>query len=305
MPKEVLVAELPDERPTIEAWLSTLKGQRVRVLQPQRGARAEYMRLVRENAEQNLKAFLAHQEVQETAQARSLAELADALELPEPPHRIECYDVSNIGGTESGRLDGRLHRRAPEEERVPALQNSIRPRTERLRDDAGDAATPPALPAAGHRRQTRRSERELARKERFNKKPDLLLIDGGKGQLSAVVEVMEELDMTGLSVAGLAKEHEWLYLPDQPEPIVLPPDPAGAAPRHTHSRRSPSLCRHVSPAEAFEGHDALGARRARRCRPGSQEAAAHDLRVVAAIKRASLDEIVAVKGMTPALASRR
>ena len=64
-------------------------------------------------------------------------------------------------------------------------------------------------------------ERELAKKEKFNKKPDLLLIDGGKGQLSAVVEVLEELDMTGLPLAGLAKEHEWLYLPDQSDPIVL------------------------------------------------------------------------------------
>ncbi len=67
--------------------------------EPQRGSRADYMRLVQKNAEQNLKAFLVHQEVQETAQALSLTELADALELPEPPHRIECYDISNIQGT--------------------------------------------------------------------------------------------------------------------------------------------------------------------------------------------------------------
>ena len=69
VPKELLVAALPEERETIEAWLSTIKGQRVRILRPQRGARCEYMRLVQKNAEQNLKAFLAHQEVQETAQA--------------------------------------------------------------------------------------------------------------------------------------------------------------------------------------------------------------------------------------------
>src|SRR5579871_4146378 len=99
VPKELLVSAQPEERATIESWLSEIKGQRVRILQPQRGARADYMRLVRKNAEQNLKAFLAHQEVQETAHARSLTDLADALELPEPPHRIECYDVSNIQGT--------------------------------------------------------------------------------------------------------------------------------------------------------------------------------------------------------------
>jgi excinuclease ABC subunit C len=99
IPKEILVEALPEEQRVIEAWLSELKGQRVRVLRAQRGPRAEYMRLVHENAEQNLKAFLAHQELQETASARSLTELAAALDLPDVPQRIECYDISNIQGT--------------------------------------------------------------------------------------------------------------------------------------------------------------------------------------------------------------
>src|SRR5271156_2652896 len=99
IPKEVLVEALPADLGVIEKWLSELKGQRVRVLRAQRGPRAEYMRLVHENAEQNLKAFLTHQEVQETASARALGELAAALDLPDMPHRIECYDISNIQGT--------------------------------------------------------------------------------------------------------------------------------------------------------------------------------------------------------------
>ncbi|HEY5426832.1 MAG TPA: excinuclease ABC subunit UvrC, partial [Candidatus Tumulicola sp.] len=222
VPKEVLVAELPEERTTIASWLSTVKGQRVRILQPQRGVRAEYMRLVRENAEQNLKAFLANQEVQETAQARSLTDLADALELPELPHRIECYDISNIAGTNpvasmvvfvEGRAKKSEYRKFKiQYDRGPndfaMMQETLRRRLRYLRRATDETDRP--------------LERELARKEKFNKKPDLLIIDGGKGQLSAVVEVMEELDMTGLPVAGLAKEHEWLYLPGQAEPIVLP-----------------------------------------------------------------------------------
>ncbi len=67
-------------------------------------------------------------------------------------------------------------------------------------------------------------EAQARKHERFHKKPDLLLIDGGKGQLNAVVEVMQEMDMCGIPVAGLAKEHEWLYLPGNSEPIVLPPN---------------------------------------------------------------------------------
>ncbi len=303
VPKEVLVAELPDERSTIETWLTSIKGQRVRILQPLRGARADYMRLVRENAEQNLKAFLAHQEVQETAQARSLAELADALELPELPHRIECYDVSNIGGTNpvasmivfvEGRAKKSEYRKFKiQYDRGPndfaMMQETLRRRLRYLRRVTDE--DPPL-------------ERELARKEKFNKKPDLLLIDGGKGQLSAVVEVMEELDMTGLSVAGLAKEHEWLYVPGQAEPIVLAPNSPALhlvqrirdeahrfAVTYHRQRRAKSMTQ--SALDSLEG---VGPVRKKRLLTAFGSAAG--------IKRASLGEIAAVKGMTASLAAR-
>ncbi|MDQ2992806.1 MAG: excinuclease ABC subunit UvrC, partial [Candidatus Eremiobacteraeota bacterium] len=227
VPKELLVQAEPTERAVIESWLSTLKGQRVRALVPQRGPRAEYLRLVQKNAEQNLKAYLAHQEVQESAQARSLTELADALELPEIPHRIECYDISNIQGTNpvasmvvfvEGRAKKSDYRKFKiQYDKGPndfaMMQETLRRRLRYLRKETDEDAT--------------RTERELAKKEKFDKRPGLLLIDGGKGQLHAVVEILEEMDMTGLPVAGLAKEHEWLYLPGQNEPIVLAPNSAG------------------------------------------------------------------------------
>lgn len=304
VPKEILVSALPEERSTIESWLSEVKAHRVRILQPQRGARAEYLRLVQKNAEQNLKAFLAHQEVQETAQARSLTDLADALELPEPPHRIECYDVSNIQGSNpvssmvvfvEGRAKKSEYRKFKiQYDRGPndfaMMQETLRRRLRYLRRETDRTETP--------------MERELAKKEKFNKKPDLLLIDGGKGQLSAVVAVLEELDMTGLPVAGLAKEHEWLYLPNQSEPIVLPPN-------------SPAL--HLVARVRDEAHRfAVTFHRQRRAKTMTQSALdalagigpVRKKRIlaafgsVAAVKRASLDEIVAVKGMTPELASR-
>jgi excinuclease ABC subunit C len=309
VPKEVLVQALPEERGVIEAWLSELKGQRVRVLQPQRGERAEYMRLVHKNAEQNLKAFLAHQELQETAQARSLTELADALELPEPPHRIECYDISNIQGTNpvssmvvfvEGRAKKSDYRKFKiQYDRGPndfaMMQETLRRRLRYLRketdeDDDGIKIT--------------KQERELAKKEKFNKKPDLLLIDGGKGQLNAVVEVLEEMDMTGLPVAGLAKEHEWLYVPGNPDPIVLPPNSAGLhlimrirdeahrfAITYHRNRRDKAMTRSALDALAGIG-------------PVRKKRMLETFGSVAAIKRASIDEISAVKGMTPALAAR-
>jgi len=304
VPKEILVLAMPSERAVIESWLSELKGQRVRVLVPQRGQRAEYLRLVQKNAEGNLKAYLAHQEVQESAQARSLTELADALELPEIPHRIECYDISNIQGTNpvssmvvfvEGRAKKSDYRKFKiQYDKGPndfaMMQETLRRRLRYLRRETDDDAS--------------KTERELAKKEKFDKRPGLLLIDGGKGQLSAVVEVLEELDMTGLPVAGLAKEHEWLYLPGQSEPIVLPPNSAGLhlvmrirdeahrfAVTYHRQRRAKAMTQSALDALAGVG-------------PVRKKRLLTAFGSTAAIKRASLDEIAAIKGMTPALASR-
>ncbi|MDE2480582.1 MAG: excinuclease ABC subunit UvrC [bacterium] len=304
VPKEVLVEALPGEDGTmIAAWLSELKGQRVRILQPQRGERAEYLRLVQKNAQQNLKAFLAHQEVQESAQARSLTELADALELPEPPHRIECYDISNIQGTNpvssmvvfvEGRAKKSEYRKFKiQYDRGPndfaMMQETLRRRLRYLRTATDEAGDPTA--------------RELAKREKFNKTPDLLLIDGGKGQLHAVVEVLDELDMTGIPVAGLAKEHEWLYVPGNPDPIVLAPNSAGLhlimrirdeahrfAITYHRQRRDKAMTRSALDALAGVG-------------PVRRKRLLTAFGSVAALKRASVDEIAAVKGMTPALAA--
>ncbi len=307
VPKEVLVQALPGDASVIESWLTELKGVRVRVLVPQRGDRAQYLRLVQKNAEQNLKAFLAHQEVQETAQAHSLTELADALELPEPPHRIECYDISNIQGSNpvssmvvfvEGRAKKSEYRKFKiQYDKGPndfaMMQETLRRRLRYLRTRTDEEV---GVEITKH-------ERELAAKEKFNKKPDLLLIDGGKGQLSAVVEVLEELDMTGIPVAGLAKEHEWLYLPGQSEPIVLPAHSPGLhlvmrirdeahrfAVMYHRQRRGKAMTR--SRLDALAG---VGPVRKKRLLTAFGS--------LSAIKRAGVDEIAAVKGMTPALAA--
>jgi excinuclease ABC subunit C len=312
IPKEILVQALPDDRDLIELWLTELKGQRVRVLQPQRGERAEYLRLVQKNAEQNLKAFLVHQEAQETASATALTELAAALDLPEPPHRIECYDISNIQGTNAVSsmvvfVEGRAKKsdyrhfkiqydKGPND--FAMMQETLRRRLRYLRHDAdrppladGDAAGA-ALEAQARKR------------DRFHEKPDLLLIDGGKGQLSAVVEVIREMDMIGIPVAGLAKENEWLYQPGNPDPIVLPPHSAGLhlvmrirdeahrfAIAYHRTRRAKAMTRSV-----LDTLDGVGPVRKKRLLTAFGS--------VGALKRASVDEIAAVKGMSPALASQ-
>ena len=273
----------------------------MRILQPQRGARAEYMRLVQKNAEQNLKAFLAHQEVQETAQARSLTELADALELPEPPHRIECYDISNIQGTNPVASMVVFVEGPAEEERVPPLQDSVRSRPERLRDDAGDAAPAAALPARAptDRNRRRRVERELARKKEQLQQETR----------SAADRRRQGTAQRGRRGAGRAghDRHPGRGV-GQRARVALRAGPVRADRAAAElARRCTSCMRIRDEAHRFavtyhrqrraKAHDALGARRARRCRTGSQEAALSGLRLGRpAIKRASLDEIVAVKG---------
>ena len=311
IPKEILVQSAPDDGSVIELWLTEAKGQRVRILHPERGERADYLRLVQKNAEQNLKAFLAHQEAQESASATALNELASALDLPGPPHRIECYDISNIQGTNAVSsmvvfVEGRAKKsdyrhfkiqydKGPND--FAMMQETLRRRLRYLRADAdrppvaeGDAAAA-AL------------EVQARKRDRFHEKPDLLLIDGGKGQLSAVVEVIEEMDMIGIPVAGLAKENEWLYVPGNPDPIALPPNSPGLhlvmrvrdeahrfAITYHRNRRDKAMTKSV--LDTLTG---VGPVRRKRLLTvfGS----------VNAIKRASVDEIAAVKGMNPALAS--
>ena len=316
IPKEVLVEALPGELPVIEAWLSELKNQRVRVLRAQRGPRAEYMRLVRENAEQNLKAFLAHQEVQESANARSLTELAAALDLPDAPHRIECYDISNIQGTNptasmvvfvEGRAKKSDYRRFKIRYDLGSndfamMQETLRRRLRYLRADTNaPGEEDPASIVEGD--DARALDVQLRKKEKFHHRPDLLLIDGGKGQLNAVVEVLEELDLWGIPVAGLAKEHEWLFVPGQAEPIVLQPGSPGLhlvmrvrdeahrfAVEYHRTRRAKAMTQSSLDALAGVG-------------PVRRKRLLVTFGSVLAIKRASVDEIAAVKGMTPALAS--
>ena len=298
IPKEILLQSDVTDRGPLQQWLSEMKGQRVRILHAQRGPRAEYLRLVQTNAQKNLEDFLSHQELREAAHANALTELAEALELPGPPHRIECYDISNIQGTNAVSsmvvfVDGRSKRseyrkfkiqydRGPND--FAMMQETLRRRLRYLVANA--KATDPA------------------KKERFAKRPDLLLIDGGKGQLQAVVEVLDELGLAGIPVAGLAKEHEWLYLPGETEPIVLKPASAGLhlvmrvrdeahrfAITYHRQRRAKAMLR--SRIDALEG---VGPTRRKRL--------VEAFGTAAAVRRASIEDIAALKGFTPQLAAK-
>ena len=135
--------------------------------------------------------------------------------------------------------------------------------------------------------------------------PDLVIVDGGKGQLSAAVGVMRELDLADVPVAGLAKRFEELYLPGRSDPIVLPRKQPGALPRPAHPRRGASVCHHLSPRRSaaaarwrsvFDEVEGIG--------PARKKALLKRFGSVRRIREASVDELAETPGIPRELAER-
>ena len=213
LPPQVLVPlSLPDAA-DLETFLAGLRGGPVHLAVPQRGEKRELMALATRNAGETLAREQARWLADEGKTLGALEELAEALGLPGPPLRIECYDISNVQGSDSvgsmvvfeeGRPRSGEYRRFKIRTVVGANdfashQEVLRRRFRRAK--AGDEGSEEALRWA---------------------MPDLVIIDGGRGQVSAAKEVLDELGLHDLPLAGLAKEREELFLPGASEPIVLP-----------------------------------------------------------------------------------
>ena len=191
------------------------------------------------------------------ARAKALTALQEALELPDAPLRIECFDISNLQGTEIVAS-------------MTVLEDGIPKRSDyrrfKIRDQEGQddfAAMEEALTRRFRRYLLERDEGARSGK-RFAYPPNLLVIDGGKGQLGVAVRVLEELGLEDISVVGLAKRFEEVYRPGESEPVRIPRDSRGALPAATGPRRGPPLRDHLPPHPARQEDDDLGARRGAR-----------------------------------------
>jgi excinuclease ABC subunit C len=243
MPREVLVPEMPEDAATYTEWLEGLRGGRVQLRVPQRGRKRELLATARQNAAEQLNRHRLRRSSDLTSRAIALEELQHALGMTEAPLRIECYDMSHLQGSDYvGSMvvleDGIPKRSDYRRFKISAVQGNDdygamhEVLTRRLRyvlagadagsspegdDDAGGA--PEAgedLEALGRRRR---------RPSRFAYPPQLLLLDGGKGQLSVGVKVLEELGLTGrIAVAALAKQLEEVFVPGRSEPVVIARD---------------------------------------------------------------------------------
>ena len=302
IPPRIVTQHPVEDQEVVTGWLRDLRGGAVQLLWPQRGVNRRLVETVADNASQGLAQhrikWLDNLDVIQQA----MSELEEELSLPLPLCRMECYDISHIQGSNSvGSMvvfeDGQPKRSQYRRFKVKtvegvddfeSMREVLRRRFKRLasaRNAAGESA-------------------EAVADTGWAAVPDLVLIDGGKGQLSAALEVMLELGLDDIPLASLAKENEWLFVPHTPEPIILPRNSQAlylvqrirdeahrfAITYHRNLRSKDSL---GSPIDLVSG---IGPKRKRMLmrRFGSLKG----------IKEAAVDEIAAVPGMTRSLAIR-
>src|SRR5262245_48087205 len=217
VPREVLVPVLPDDVQLYEEFLGTARGSRVRVRVPQRGAKRQLLGTVTHNADEAFARHKLKRASDHNARARALTALQDALELPEAPLRIECFDISNLQGTE---IVGSM---VVMEDGLPKRSDYRRFKVRHQEGQDDFAAMEEVLTRRFRRYLDERDEGARAGK-RFSYPPNLLLIDGGKGQLGVAVRVLEELGLEDIAVASLAKRFEEVYRPGLAEPVRIPRD---------------------------------------------------------------------------------
>jgi excinuclease ABC subunit C len=324
-PREVLVPFMPADTSALATFLGDRRGSHVEVHLPERGEKRRLVALATQNAVEALAKERAEWLADEGKRDEALQELASALDLLRPPERIECYDMSNIQGTSAvgsmvvfinGRPEPRDYRRfrirsgeTPDDFRMMAevLRRRFM-RAARLREETGALSL--AAVGADEVGEDDANGSETDGAEHHGPRatgwalPDLVIVDGGKGQLSAALGVMQDLGLTDVPLAGLAKRFEELYVPAQSPPIVLP-------------RRSQGLylvqrIRDEAHRFAITYHRDVRGKRALRSEldevPGigssRKKALLKRFGSVRRIREASVDDVAATPGITRPLAER-
>lgn len=218
VPREILVPDEPDDRALYEEFLTEMRdtgrGGKVRVRVPQRGAKRALLEMVTQNAQEAFARHKLRRASDHNARARALVALQDALGLPEAPLRIECYDISNLQGTEI------VASMVVMEDGLPKRSDYRRFKL-RHQDGQDDFASMEEVLTRRFKRYLEERDQGARSGKRFAYPPNLVLIDGGKGQLGAAVRVLDELGLDDIAVASLAKKFEEVYLPDESDPVRI------------------------------------------------------------------------------------
>src|SRR5918998_4212076 len=212
VPREVLVPELPENTDAIADWLSELRGSRVALRVPQRGDKRALAETVARNAAEAFTQHKLRRAGDLTARSAALQEIQDALGLDTAPLRIECVDVSHVQGHDV------VASLVVFEEGLPRKRDYRRFEI-RGGAEGGDVA---AISEVVRRRFRRHlSETASARPDLSASPPNLLVVDGGQPQVEAAADVLADLGVTDVAVCGLAKRLEEVWLPAEPDPVIL------------------------------------------------------------------------------------
>jgi len=308
VPRQVLVPVLPPNAAELAEWLSGLRGSRVRVRVAQRGDKRALAETVQRNAAEALAQHKLKRAGDFNARSEALQSIQDALGLADAPLRIECVDVSHVQGTDvvaslvvfEDALPKRSDYRhfaireaagAGRSDDVASIAEVTRRRFLRHLSDA----------AQGHKGGGHKGEGE-GRARRFAYPPNLYVVDGGAPQVNAAQAVLDELGITDIAVIGLAKRLEEVWVPSEPDPLIMPRNSEGLyllqrirdeahrfAIAYHRSKRSKRMT-----ASALDAVRGLGATR--------RKALVAHFGSVARLKHASIEEITAVPGIGVATA---
>ena len=221
VPPQVLLPHEIEEAHIIKQWLGARRtGESFEILIPHEGQQRDLIQLAAENAAETLQALQARWQAEKHRQTEALAELQTALSLKAPPNRIECYDISNTQGTSA------VGSMVVFEQGVPSKKFYRRFNIRSVSGPDDFASMEEVLQRRFNRWQSAQEVGDQPGKKpdpSFSLLPDLLIVDGGKGQLSRAVAVLEKYNLLDrVPVAGLAKQNEELFIPDQSQPITLP-----------------------------------------------------------------------------------
>jgi excinuclease ABC subunit C len=301
VPDQVLLPHEVEEAQIIRQWLRQKSGgEKVEIVVPHEGKQHELIQLAAENAAETLAALQAQWEADRHHQEQALAELQESLSLSGPPNRIECYDISNTQGTaavgsmvvfEQGVPKKKYYRHfnirsviGPDD--FASMEEVLTRRFNRWHAAIESSLAPGKKPDPG-----------------FALLPDLLIVDGGKGQLSRAVSVLEKFGLTGqVPVAGLAKQNEEFFVPGRSQPIALP--------RHSQGLYLVQRIRDEAHRFAITSHRKLRTKEGLASRleaipgvgPAKRKLLLNHFGSIQDIQQASIEELIAVPGISEKLA---
>jgi excinuclease ABC subunit C len=216
-PKQVLVPVEPDDVDLYQRWLSESRGSAVTIRVPQRGDKRALQETVTQNAKEEFVRHRLRRSSDHNSRARALNELQDHLGLPVAPLRIECYDMSHIQGSDY------VGSMVVMEDALPKKSDYRRFKIKEVPGNDDFAAMEEVLTRRLTAYLVDRDKPSAERTGRFSYPPQLLLVDGGKGQLAVAVKVLQELGLDEeIPAASLAKRFEEVYLPGQSDPVRIP-----------------------------------------------------------------------------------